>query len=73
MMLSSQHSAVQSFVKNNYLGEPIAKPVLIQDYNKFMGAVDNSDNLLAHYLALKSLKWYRKLLLHLNINMVVLN
>ena len=60
------------FVKNNYLGEPITKPVLIQDYNKFMGVVDNSDNLLAHYLALKSFKWYRKLLLHL-INMVVLN
>ena len=37
-----------------------------------MGAVDNSDNLLAHYFALKSLKWYRKLLLHL-VNMVVLN
>ena len=55
-MLSSQHNAVQSFVKNNYLGEPTTKPVLIQDYNKFMGAVDNSDNLLAHYLALKSLE-----------------
>ena len=37
-----------------------------------MGAVDNSDNLLANYLALKSLKWYQKLLLHL-INMVVLS
>ena len=71
-LLSSKHSAVESFVKTNYLGQRIVKPVLIQDYNKFMGAVDNSDNLLAQYLALKSLKWYRKLLLHL-INMVVLN
>ena len=59
-------------MKNNYLGQPVTKPILIQQYNKFMGAVENSDNLLAHYLALKSLKWYRKLLLHL-INMVVLN
>ena len=71
-MLSSKHHAVQSFVKNNYRGEPITKPVIIQDYNDFMGAVDNSDNLLCHYLSLKSLKWYRKLLLHL-VNMVVLN
>ena len=71
-LLSSKHSAVQSFVKSNYLGQHIVKPVLIQDYNRFMGAVDNSDNLLAHYFALKSLKWYRKLLLHL-VNMVVLN
>ena len=71
-LLSSKHSAVQSFVKNNYIGLRIVKPVLIQDYNHFMGAVDNSDNLVAQYLVLKSLKWYRKLLLHL-INMVVLN
>ena len=30
IMLSSQHNAVQSFVKNNYLGKPITKPVLIR-------------------------------------------
>ena len=71
-MLSFKHHAIQSFVKNNYRGEPITKPVIIQDYNDFMGAVDNSDNLLCHYLSLKSFKWYRKLLLHL-VNMVVLN
>ena len=71
-LLSSKHNAVESFVKNNYIGQQIVKPVLIQDYNRFMGAVDNSDNLLSQYLVLKSLKWYRKLLLHL-INMVVLN
>ena len=71
-MLSSWHNAVQSFIKNNYLGQPIMKPVVIQHYNKFMSGMDNSDNLLANYLTLKSLKWYPKLLLHL-INMVVLN
>ena len=71
-MLSSHQNAAQSFVKNNYLGEPITKPVVIQQYNKYMGSVDNSDNLLANYLPLKSLKWYHKLLLHL-INMVILN
>ena len=55
-MLSSWHNTVQSFVKTNYLGQPISKPIVIQEYNKFMGSMDNSDNLLANYLTLKSLK-----------------
>ena len=37
-----------------------------------MGGVDLSDNYLSHYQTLKSIKWYRKLLLHL-INMTTLN
>ena len=57
-MLSSRHNAVKSFVKDNYLGHPITKPVVIQQYNQFMGGVDNSDNLLTGYLSLKSFKWY---------------
>ena len=71
-MLSSHHTAVQFKVKNNYLGQPVIKLVIIQDYNQKMGSVDQTDNFLANYQTLKSIKWYRKLLLHL-INMVVLN
>ena len=71
-MLSSRHTAVQSKVKNNYLGQPVIKPVIIQDYNQKMGSVDQTNNFLANYQTLKSIKWYRKLLHHL-INMVVLN
>ena len=37
-----------------------------------MGLVDQTDNFLANYQTLKSIKWYSKLLLHL-INTVVLN
>ena len=37
-----------------------------------MGGVDLSDSFLSHYQTLKSIKWYRKLLLHL-INMATLN
>ena len=37
-----------------------------------MGSVDHSDHFLSNYQTLKSVKWYRKLLLHL-INMVFLN
>ena len=71
-MLSSHHAAVQCKVKNNYLEQPVIKPVIIQDYNQKMGSVDQTDNFLANYQTLKSIKWYKKLLLHLN-NMVVLN
>ena len=37
-----------------------------------MGGVDLSDNFLSHDQTLKSIKWYRKLLLHL-IHMATLN
>ena len=37
-----------------------------------LGGVDLLDNFLSHYQTLKSIKWYRKLLLHL-INMATLN
>ena len=37
-----------------------------------MNSVDHSDDMLPTYKTLKSIKWYRKLMLHL-INMAVLN
>ena len=70
--LSSKHKAVESLVKINYLGQPIIKPVVVQDYNFRMNSVDHTDHFLSNYNTLKSIKWYRKLLLHL-INMVTLN
>ena len=71
-MLSTIHHAVEKEVKTNYLGKPVRKPVVIDDYNKRMNSVDHSDHMLSCYETLKSVKWYRKLILHL-INMVVLN
>ena len=48
------------------------KPIMIHDYNNRMNSVDHSDHMLSTYETLKSVKWYRKLMLHL-VNMVVLN
>ena len=45
---------------------------MIHDYNNRMNSVDHSDHMLSTYETLKSVKWYRKLMLHL-VNMVVLN
>lgn len=41
------------------------KPKCISDYNKYMGGVDRTDQLLQPYeIATKSLKWYKKLAIH---------
>ena len=71
-MLSSFHNAVEAPVKRNYLGKAIIKPVIVDDYNKKINSVDHSNHMLSMYETLKSIKWYRKLILHL-INMVILN
>ena len=71
-LISTIHQAVELQVKTNFVGQPVIKPHLIHDYNLKMGGVDHSDNFLSHYQTLKSIKWYRKLILHL-INMAILN
>ena len=46
--------------------EPILKPDVVLDYNKHMGNVDRSDQLV-QYLAMRrrTLKWYKKVLFHM--------
>jgi len=47
-------------------GQPILKPTAIQDYNKHMGAVDKSDQMvLLNTTVRKTLKWTKKLFFHL--------
>ena len=71
-LISSIHQAVETKVKTNFMGQPVIKPYIVADYNIRMGGVDLSNNFLSHYQTLKSIKWYRKLLLHL-IKMATLN
>ena len=71
-LISLIHQAVETKVKTNFMGQPVIKLYVIHDYNIRMGGFDLSDNFLSHYQTLKSIKWYRKLLLHL-INMATLN
>ena len=59
-MLSTKHRAFESKVKDNYLGQPIVKPVVIQEYNLKMGSVDHSDHFLSNYQTLKSVKMVQK-------------
>ena len=62
-LISSIHQAVETKVKTNFMGQPFIKPFLVHDYNIRIGGVDLSNNFLSHYQTLKSIKWYRKLLL----------
>ena len=47
-MLSSFHNAVEAHVKTNYLGNPLIKPVIVDDYNRKMNSVDHSDHIAFH-------------------------
>ena len=49
-MLLSVHSIADVEVGRNHpgTGHPIAKPQIVHDYNKFMGAVDKCDQMVAY-------------------------
>lgn len=68
-MLSTIHtnSFSDTQKKHPVTGENIQKPDIVLDYNKYMGGVDLSDFLTNTYADMrKSLKWYKKLIFHLN-------
>ena len=73
-MLSNCHDGtVVDSGKKTRDGQPMRKPKLILDYNTSMGAVDRADQLLHYYPFMrKTLKWYKKLGLHL-IDVAILN
>ena len=74
VMLSTVHEAI--FVETGCVdreGKKIEKPECVYYYCGRMGGVDLSDQLLNYYSFLrKSMKWSRKLLIHL-FNLVILN
>ena len=46
--------------------EDVRKPVMIEQYNKYMGGVDKSDQLLSYYgLSHRTVKWWRRAFFHL--------
>ena len=53
--------------------EEIRKPVVVDQYNQFMGGVDRSDQLLSYYgFSHRTVKWWRRAAFHL-LDMVVVN
>ena len=67
-MLSSVHSVADVEVGQNHprTGLQIAKPEIIHDYNKFKGAVDRCDQMVAHSCFRRNtMKWWKKVFFHL--------
>ena len=53
--------------------EEIRKPVVVEQYNQFMGGVDRSDQLLSYYgFADRTVKWWRRAVFYL-LDMAVVN
>ena len=67
-MLSLVHSVVDVEVGQNQpgTGHPITKPEIIHDYNKFMGAVDRCDQMVAYScFRRRTMRWWKKKFFHL--------
>lgn len=53
--------------------EEIVKPVVVEQYNTYMGGVDKSDQLLSYYgFAHRTVKWWRRAAFHL-FDMAIVN
>ena len=74
LILTSMHNAEFCDVPHgNRNGEAVRKPKAVLDYNKYMGAVDRSDQMLQYQaFKRKTLKWWKKVFFHL-FNLAVLN
>ena len=71
--ISTIHAARMKNVKYNFQNTLVQKPETVIEYNKYMYGVDLSDQLVAGISPLrKSLKWWRKLAIHL-INVAATN
>lgn len=66
-MLTTIHDERMQNVRNRRNpANPVEKPKCIVDYNKNMGGVDRTDQLLEPFkVARKCMKWYKKLAMHL--------
>ncbi|KAM9316151.1 piggyBac transposable element-derived protein 4-like [Gastrophryne carolinensis] len=66
IMLTSIHDESVMNVRQRGPRAPSQKPRCIKDYNKFMGGVDKTDQILTYYNATrKSRAWYKKVAIHL--------
>ena len=71
--ISTLHKAEMRNYRVHYRGFMVQKPVVVLDYSAYMYGVDLCDQRLQYYHWLrKTVKWWRKMALHI-INMCVLN
>ena len=71
--LSNIHSTGDVQVLRKGSDEPVSKPIMIDQYNQFMGGVDRCDQYLASYsMQRKTKKWWKKIFYRL-IELSVIN
>jgi len=64
---------VESGRKNRVTGEPITKPRIVHEYNKYMGGVDRAGQMLSYTpFKMKTLKWWKRVWFHI-LNVALLN
>ena len=52
--------------------EEVQKPVMVEQYNTYIGGVDKSDQLLSYYgFSHRTVKWWRRAFFHLVDNVIV--
>ena len=64
-MLSSVHSVNEVEIGRNHhaTGRPLTKPEIVHEYNKYMGAVDRCDQMVAYScFRRRTMKWWKKTL-----------
>ena len=74
-MLSSVHTVNEVETGRNHHGTglPVTKPEIVHDYNKFMGAVDRCDQMVAYScFRRRTIKWWKKVFFHL-FSLAILN
>ena len=67
-MLSSLHSINEVEIRRNHHGTelPITKPEIVHEYNKYMGAVDQCDQMVAYScFRRRTMKCWKKVFFHL--------
>lgn len=73
LTISNKHSNVAMTQVKNRRGNIKLKPIIVEDYNKYMSGVDREDQMLSYHSALrKTLRWYKKVGLHV-LEMFLLN
>lgn len=67
-MLSTVHSINEVQIGRNHhaTGRPLTKPEIVHEYNKYMGAVDRCDQMVAYScFRRRTMKWWKKVFFHL--------
>jgi hypothetical protein len=73
-MLSTKHGSSLSTTsrRNRITNEIIRKPNVVTNYNKYMGGVDRSDQMISYTNnVVKSFKWWKKVFFHVLAELVV--